>query len=181
MLFQILGGYVTCAVSDSWWLCNLCCFRCLGTVYACIVSGFLWLCAHVVLFQILDDYVQMGLFPKCLLSEGMHYSPPDDDDDDHDEDQWQWHHTRTCSWMIAMMLISDGGIITVSSFSFPAFIAMMMIGGINVITVSSFSFPANGHDNDLLSLFSSFSFPAYSLDDWWHQLHHNLFILIPSL
>ena len=62
----------------------------------------------------------------------------------------------------------------------------MMIDGINIITVSSFSFPANGHDNDLLSLFlhshsqlidimmigginiitvSSFSFPYYSHND----------------
>ena len=47
-------------------------------------SRFWWL--HV-LFQILDDYVHMGLFPKCLLSEGMHYNPPDNDDDQ--DDQWQ--------------------------------------------------------------------------------------------
>ncbi|XP_076438615.1 dTDP-glucose 4,6-dehydratase-like [Babylonia areolata] len=46
--------------------------------------------------QIVDDYVRMGLFPKCLLSGDVHYTPPDnhhlddgggdDEDDDDDND-----------------------------------------------------------------------------------------------
>ncbi|KAK7497804.1 hypothetical protein BaRGS_00010938 [Batillaria attramentaria] len=36
--------------------------------------------------QILDDYIQLGLFPKCLLSGDVHYIPPSDYDDLVDQD-----------------------------------------------------------------------------------------------
>lgn len=36
--------------------------------------------------QILDDYLQLGLFPKCLLSDEVHYTGPADEDDGGDQD-----------------------------------------------------------------------------------------------
>ena len=69
--------------------CTRVLFQILMTVHTCCFRSWMTVpdpddCTHV-LFQILDDYVHMGLFPKCLLSEGMHYNPPDNDDDQDDQ------------------------------------------------------------------------------------------------